>query len=295
MFDRIMGKFLTDKGKLTESQLDSVYGACAKNRARLGVMAVSEKLMTIAQAEEINALQATRDVRFGDLAVENGYLSEADLERLVELQNSEYMTFLQTILDYGYMSMEDMEEAVKMYCGENRITEEQLAILKAGCIEDIIPIFVGKDFGKYDHLLTTAFRCIYRLVDNGAYPGKVYTKSVIQNECAGYQKMHGKEIFTIIVTGKYESVKKAAIAYTREEIIETREDALDALCELINCIDGMYCSSHSTEDELIDIDPPGYSIGFTTVAAGSMVIMPIYLCGGELDIIITQDDKVSVR
>lgn len=295
MFDRIMGRFLIDKGKLSDSQLESVYSACAKNRARLGVMAVSEKLMTIAQAEEINALQATRDIRFGTLAVENGYLSEGDLERLIELQHSEYLTFIQTILDYGYMTLEDVEKAVVEYCKENDITDEQLLILKSGCIEDIVPIFTGKEFSRYSQIFTTAFRCIYRLLDNGAYPGKVYTKSVVQSECAGYQKMHGKECMTVIMTGKYESIKRVAIAYTREEIIETREDALDALCELINCVDGMYCSSHSTDDGLIDIDPPGYSIGFTSVAAGNMVVMPVHLCGGELDIIITSDDRVSVK
>ena len=69
MFDRIMGKYLIDKGRLTKAQLSAVYQVQESKRAKLGVIAVSEKLMTVAQAEEINALQATMDKRFGDLCV----------------------------------------------------------------------------------------------------------------------------------------------------------------------------------------------------------------------------------
>ena len=55
MFDRLMGKFLVEEGMLSKGQLDQVYRTQEQNHAKMGVIAVSEKLMTIAQAEEINA------------------------------------------------------------------------------------------------------------------------------------------------------------------------------------------------------------------------------------------------
>ena len=50
----------------------------------------------------------------------------------------------------------------------------------------------------------------------------------------GYQKYYGDEKATVAISGKYSDVQKVAIAYTKEEFIETEEDALDATCEFIN-------------------------------------------------------------
>ncbi len=53
MLDRLLGNYLLTKGVLSRTQLMKAYQIQESNRAKLGVIAVSEKLMTIAQAEQL--------------------------------------------------------------------------------------------------------------------------------------------------------------------------------------------------------------------------------------------------
>ena len=94
MLDRLLGKYMVEKGILTKDQLRQVYHLQEANRAKLGVIAVSEKLMSIAQAEQVNALQATVDKRFGDIAIEKGYLTESQVARLLELHLGQLRTVI---------------------------------------------------------------------------------------------------------------------------------------------------------------------------------------------------------
>ena len=72
MLDRLLGNYMMEKGLLSRTQLVKSYQIQETHRAKLGVIAVSEKLMTIAQAEQVNALQASMNKRFGDIAIEKG-------------------------------------------------------------------------------------------------------------------------------------------------------------------------------------------------------------------------------
>ena len=57
MFDRIFANYLAECGKLSEQNLKDIFSIQDSKRVRLGVIAVSEKLMSIEQVEEVNQLQ----------------------------------------------------------------------------------------------------------------------------------------------------------------------------------------------------------------------------------------------
>ena len=75
MFDRIFADYLVETGKLSEQNVEVIFSTKEERRAYLGVIAVSEKLLTVDQAEEINQLQAIYDKKFGDIAIENEILT----------------------------------------------------------------------------------------------------------------------------------------------------------------------------------------------------------------------------
>ena len=82
---------------------------------------------------------------------------------------------------------------------------------------------------------------------------------------------------------------------TKEEFIETREDALDALCELINCINGLFATQNSLQGSSIELEPPVYLSGFASIAAVEMVVMPVYMDNAEIELIVSLEKDVSVR
>ena len=294
MLDRLIGAYLVEQGILTKNQLAQVYAKQESERAKLGVIAVAEKMITIAQAEHVNMLQASIDKRFGDIAVEKGYLTDTQVQRLLGLQGNTYLTFLQSVVDMGFQTMEQMEGIEADYQRVNGFTESDMAALKTGDVEKAVPIFLNSDDPIFGGMFAMGIKNMYRLVDNHVYVGKAYTSRVLKDEVLGYQKFHGDQQAVVAISGKYEDVRKMAIAYTKEEFIETREDALDAVCELINCINGLYASEQSRNDSRIELEPPNFSVSFAQASSDEMIVMPVYISGGEVKYIIAVSKDILI-
>ena len=295
MLDRLLGTYMIDKGLISRTQLVKSYQIQETNRAKLGVIAVSEKLMTIAQAEQVNALQASMDKRFGDIAIEKGYLTEIQLNRLLELQGNAYLSFIQALVDECYLTMEQVTQAEADFQSEMGITATDMLELKNCDIEKIVPIFLDTEDKRIRRMFSMAVKNLYRLVDSHVYIGKAYRVGAIRNEVLGYQGFKGAEKAKVAIGGKYEDVRKMAIGYTKEEFIETEEDALDAICELINCMNGLYASDLSKEGISIELTPPEFFITYTEATGDFIDVLPIYICGGEVRLIISESSDMTIK
>ena len=82
---------------------------------------------------------------------------------------------------------------------------------------------------------------------------------------------------------------------TKEEFIETKEDALDAACEIINCINGLFAREMSRQEKLIELEPPGFSVTFTEMKCEEILVLPIYAAGGEIkyNVAVAKDVTIS--
>ena len=295
MFDRIFGQYLLEKGKISEGQLSSAYQIQDSKRAKLGVIAVTEKLMTVAQAEEINALQAMKDKRFGDLATERGYLSNIQIGRLLSLQGEEFLTFTSAIVERGFLSLEELNNSINEYQQENNLSDAQMEDLKHGDVASIIPMFLDTDDAEYVSLFTYGIKNFYRLVDTHIAIGKSYKVRDITNECVSYQTFTGDIKATVAVLGKDADLQHMAKSYTKEEFIETKEDALDAMCELINCIDGLYATEKSKQGRVIELDPPLFITKFATVSGEDLHVIPIYSGEKVAHLVVSINSDVTIK
>ncbi|WP_026660903.1 chemotaxis protein CheX [Butyrivibrio sp. AC2005] len=295
MFDRILGKYLLDRGTITKAQLYTAYQVMESRRARLGVIAVTEKLMTVAQAEEINAIQAMKDKRFGDLAIERGYISEIQLGYLLSLQGNEFQTFTSALVEKCIMTLEEVDNILRTYQQDKELTEDQMTALKNGDPDYIVPLFTETEDEEYNALFKYGVKNLYRLVDTHLSFGHVYTAGNIKEECIAYQSFSGDIKATVAIVGKNEELQKLAKSYTKEEFIETEEDALDAMCELINCINGLYATDRSKKGKRINLDPPYFITRFGEIAGEDLHVMPIYCCDAEVRLVIAVNSDVSVK
>lgn len=295
MFDRIMGRYLLDNGKVTKEQLAGVYQIQESKRAKLGVIAVTEKLMTVAQAEEINALQATKDKRFGDLAIERGYLTNIQVGRLLSLQGDEFLTFTSAIVERGLMSLEEINQAINQYQREKNLTDTEMDSLKHGDIEVIARVFLDTDDPDCILLFTYGIKNWYRLVDTHVAIGPAEKIHDIKEECVSYQRFHGDVNAIVAIAGKDADIQKMAKSYTKEEFIETSEDALDAMCELINCINGLYATEKSNQGVKIELEPPMFITKFAELSGDEIYEIPIYGSDSEVYLIVSVHNNVDVK
>lgn len=294
MFDRMLGYYLVEQGRLTGEQIKQVYEKQAINRARLGVIAVTERLMSIPQAEHINSLQSTHDKFFGDLAIELGYLSPEQVSRLLDKQGNEFMAFSQALVDLGFMTLQEISELSLEYASKYGLMESDIDALRCNDISRIVPIFTKDADEKTVKMLTIAVKNVYRLIDQHVTIGYLEKKENVSGECVGYQKTIGRDKLCNSISGSYTDLQKVAMSYTKEEFIETREDVLDALCEFINCTNGIYVTQESSDSEMIDLEPPVYITHFANIKAPVVYSLPVFCTNANIFINISDSTKTEI-
>lgn len=294
MFDRIFANYLVEKGKLSEQNVEVIFSTKDERRVRLGVIAVSEKLITVEQADEINQLQAVQDKRFGDIAIDNGYLTEEQLTHILALQGNAFLAFEQAIIDHGCLTMEEIEYALADYQSENSLTEADMSKLKSCETENIIPVFLSGQPKILTDLAGVLIRTVCRLVDYRTYMNKPYIATSVSYSHISLQELFGAHRVLNALSGDADALKEAAIGFAGSDFINDEEDSLDALCELINSVNGMFASQKSQEGVDLDMKVPEYRMVAGSLEGASLLCIPLVIFGNkEITVTLSLDDNFS--
>lgn len=295
MFDRIFANYLVSTGRLTDKNLGEIYSSQEQKRVRLGVIAVSEKLMSVEQVEEINQLQAIYDKRFGDIAVEKGYLTDEQVSRLLVLQGNGFLAFMQAVTDSGVMSMADFNAALDEYQKENSFTLANMEDLKSCDNDRIIPIFVFDQPEMVQKLCGMMVRTIARLVDYHVYIKKPTVSDSVDFPAICLQELKGEYRIVTSLSGDLDgSMIETAIGFAGSENVVCEEDCLDALCELINCVNGLLATEMSSRDVEIDMDAPFAQGTPGSIKSGTILTLPIIIYGKQLNLNVILDQDYTI-
>lgn len=293
MFEEFYGNYLIKAGKLDESQFTHVKDVMKSTRVKLGLIAVSEKLITEKQSDEINRLQAQMDKRFGDIAVEKGYLTDEQVGHLLSMQGNAYMQFIQAVTESGYMTLEEVEQGLLDYQMAEGFSDDDIAALKSNDIDNITSVFINSDNSFTNGLFALAVRNIIRFISGDVSMGKITTTDSYTYEHIATQKMIGDHDVFLGFAGDGISLLTVANPYAKEEFTEIDPDSYDSVCEFINCINGLYASSLSKEDVNVDMEPPlFYDNG--AVKAPTIYVLPLTIAGQKVDLVSAMDNNYNI-
>lgn len=291
MVGYILGSYLVETGKITKEQLAQVLDGAGKIRVKLGLIAVSEGYMTVAQSEEVNRLQAVMDKRFGDIAVENGYLTQPQVDLLLKKQGDEYLIFLQTIVDQGIMSMADTENLLAEYKKAKDLSDEECEALKNGDTDAVISMFLPKEAKPFEELAGVAVRTMIRCVDRDICLEQGMMAERINGKNGAFQTLEAEDGGRLCV-GLIEEdggFLSAASSFAGEVFTVLDADALDSCAELLNCINGIYASAKSKESIEWELLPPEmYETDQELQAAGGICVLPVLVRGKRLRFVVFQ-------
>lgn len=295
MFGLYFGDYLLKKKKISHSLLEDVMEQQHTSRAKLGLIAVAEKLLTSKQADELNELQKLKDSRFGDIAIEKGYLKKEDVEYLLNLQGNPYIRFVQALTENNVMTMDQIETTLEEFKKDYGLSDAELDALKSGDIDRIIPVFVDTGIPFAGECIALAIRNIVRFVNNNimlkeSYIAKEYTFTSI-----AYQQLVGSHELFVAFAGEDEALLNIASPFAREEFESMDEDAFDSICEFINCSNGLYASKLSREDIHIDMTPPRFDQNKTMTTDGEIYVVPVVIEGKQADLLVIVDHKVEIN
>lgn len=259
MVEHILGNYLVDVGKITKEQLATLIEKQDSVRIKLGLLAVTEGMMTAMQAEEVNILQAVRDMRFGDIAVEEGYLTQEQVEKLIKKQGDAYLMFIQNLLDEDLVTMEDWDWLLEDFKRVNNYSNTDMEAIKSNDVERIIPLLLPEAAQVYRPLVETLIRTMIRLVDRNVYLGKAVMGDVFPAEDLAIQRMEGARGIADCLAERNGGLLKVCSIFGQENFSRLDPDALDAAGELLNCANGMYVSELSRKGLFLELMPPEYA------------------------------------
>ncbi|MCR4815176.1 MAG: hypothetical protein K5879_10165 [Lachnospiraceae bacterium] len=295
MIHILFGNYLKQIGKLNSEQLTKVYEAQKKVRVKLGLIAVSEKLMTIEQADEVNKLQSMLDKRFGDIAVEKGYLTNEQVGRLLGMQGNLYLSFVQEITNENLMTVEEIESCYEDFQKELNFTQTEMDRLKSGEADLAIPLFLPLGLDEYQKEQILVFiKTLTRLIDNDLYIDKAGFVAELSADGYALQHITGDADASLCFVAEGNNLLKVANKFAGEEFEKVDADALDACAEFINCVNGMFASGCSPKFN-VDMLPPQYEDTAVTLTADRMCMIPVYIQGEKINLISVFNEKLIVE
>ena len=294
MVSSIVGNYLMEKGLLTGEQFRDILNEQQKVRVKLGLIAVAEGLMTQEEADRVNQLQAVMDRRFGDIAVEKGYLTEGQVNSLLKKQGNAYLAFAQAMENQQLMTIEQLEQILLDYRCENNFTASDMDALKSDDVDSILPLFLPVDSEAYYGIAGTAVRTLMRLVDTGLYLDKAYIMQKTEDENGALQKVEGEKGFVSALGGKGNALQFTASVFGQEEFASVDEDALDAIGELLNCINGLYVSE-CKDGSSLELMPPSFKTGIQGFESRKMLVLPIHIKNDCVDLMIAIGDEIEMK
>ncbi|WP_337405738.1 chemotaxis protein CheX [Suilimivivens sp.] len=289
-----VGTYRMEKGLLTGEQFRHILNEQQKVRVKLGLIAVAEGLMTQEEADRVNQLQAVMDRRFGDIAVEKGYLTEGQVNSLLKKQGNAYLAFAQAMENQQLMTIEQLEQILLDYRCENNFTASDMDALKSDDVDSILPLFLPVDSEAYYGIAGTAVRTLMRLVDTGLYPDKAYIMQKTEDENGALQKVEGEKGFVSALGGKGNALQFTASVFGQEKFASVDEDALDAIGELLNCINGLYVSE-CKDGSSLELMPPSFKTGIQGFESRKMLVLPIHIKNDCVDLMIAIGDEIEMK
>jgi len=266
-----------------------------KVRAKLGIIAVAEGLMTQEEADRVNRLQAIMDMRFGDIAVEEGYLTEGQVETLLKKQGNAYLAFAQALENQQLMLVEQLEQLLIDFQYDNNFTSSDMEKLKSDDIDQILTLFLPLEGARYEKIASVAVRTIMRLIDLDVCVGRGYLAKRREIQNGAIQEVEGKNGYTTGMVGRGNALCNLASTYGQEIFNTIDDDTLDAVGEVVNCINGLVATSMEHIDNTLELCPPEYSTEAEAVSAEEMLILPLRVLGKKIDFVITIGNKLELK
>lgn len=295
MFDQIFGNYLVETGKITKDQFAEVLAYESTVRVKLGLIAVAEKLMTEKQADEINQLQAIMDKRFGDIAVEKGYLTNDQVENLLKKQGNIYMIFVQTLIDKSLMNLEEIDKSLEAYQEKMGFTHSDMDALVSGDVDRTVKLFLPTEEELVEKHCAIAIRTFLRIIDSNAYVSKAYMTDSLKVDNLAMQALKGDHSIIAAFAGLDDALLPAASSFAKEEFDAVDLDALDAMGEFTNCINGLFAVDMGNEGVDLDMLPPEFFENATQICGNKLCVMPIHSKGKEISFVIAFNDDITVK
>lgn len=227
--------------------------------------------------------------------MEKGYLTEAQVGSLLKKQGNIYMIFVQNLIDKGLMTLEQVDEALKIYQDQQGFTHSDMDDLVSGDVDRTVRLFLPSNTELCDKHCGIAIRTFLRIINSGAYVSKAYLTDTLKIDNFAMQQLTGDHNIYAGFAGIGNSLLTIANPFADEEFETVDLDALDAVGEFTNCINGLFASELGNEGVDMDMLPPAFYEKASRITGNQFCVFPIHVEEQEIFFILAIDSIISVN
>jgi CheY-specific phosphatase CheX len=193
------------------------------------------------------------------------------------------------------MELEEINQALADYQALEGFTHSDMDDLVSGDIDRTVRIFLPNDSTLYAQLCAVMIRTVLRVIDSGAYVSKAFSVNEIKVDNLAVQRMEGEHTIVAGFAGAGDSLLSIANPFAQEEFETVDLDALDAVGEFVNCVNGLLASELSLKNISVDMLPPEYYDHPVTVTGNGICVFPVYINDQTINFILAIDSEIKVE
>jgi CheY-specific phosphatase CheX len=296
MVAQIVGAYLVESGVMSRGQLLIVNKERRRIRASLGLVAISEGLMSADEVKEMNeALEAAghlSDRAFADYVVEKEYLSMGQVRSLASKQSDPFLCFAQALEKQGIIGLEALEALILESPFVNN--EMELEDLKSDDSNSIIPLFIPAGAEKYIDIAEAAMYFLNRRVDANIYPQQAFLAERLAISNGVSQYAEGEKDYFVALAAVNAELATVAGCYMSERYEEVNDEVLELVGGILNTISSSYIAELAQDHVLDDLAQPQSYMQVHEITAEEMLVLPLVVKYETFYLIISMAKDIKI-
>lgn len=173
--------------------------------------------------------------------------------------------------------------------------ERELDAIKSGDMDTMASAFIDMKSDAYMLQLKSVLKSFKYYMKDGVSLEDIRTVSNTDEKYIGCQVMDGDEDVFFGIGGGNGALKKVASAFARCEFEQFDEDAYDAVCELINCTNGMFATKLSANDIECELKPPVFYTDVSVSCDKTFYVLDFKLDGQDFNAVMAVEDVININ
>ena len=170
------------------------------------------------------------------------------------------------------------------YRDENKLTDGELEIIKSGTVDAVADVLLSAQNSHAEGLIKLAVRNLVRFVSTDIWFERIERVNAMNAAQMASQKIMAATPMQLGIVSKKDELLEIACIYGKEEFTALDADAYDAVCEFINCNNGLYARNHSTLADEMELLPPTFEEG--VVLEGEVYQLTVRVNNKELTVFV---------
>ncbi len=170
-------------------------------------------------------------------------------------------------------------------------TDGELKAIKDGNIDELVSTFISLNSDYYTSQLQCTLNSLKKFLGQGVELESITYLKEYTGNFIGCQIMDGDIDVFLGVSGESGSLLELASIFADEQMSEFDSDAYDALCEMINCINGAYAARLCDKEIEVRLHPPVFYMNTTLEAEKGLYEASFKLGRHEFKLLMVANDK----